>query len=112
MNITQMGFLQKLINILQECEENGLTFSHTHLRLDIEDDESHYLENLSSDKLSNLLNFIDGCGVFKSDEPPPELENLPTSGAHIDYDDGSSVGDHSCTIEIKDGVVTKWEVTK
>jgi len=63
MNNTQMACLQKLINALQECESVGLTFSHTFVRLDVEGDESHYMENLSAEKLSNLLNFIDGCGV-------------------------------------------------
>lgn len=68
MNSTQMACLQKLVNALQECEAVGVSFSHSYLRLDVEDDESHYLENISSQKLSELLNFIDGCGVFGSEE--------------------------------------------
>lgn len=68
MNTTQIACLQKLINTLQECEGNGLTFSHTALRLDVEDDESHYLGYLSAQKLFELLDFIDGCGVFKHKE--------------------------------------------
>ena len=66
MNSTQMACLQKLINALQECENVGISFSHSYLRLDVEYEESHYLENLSANKLSELLNFIDGCGVFSS----------------------------------------------
>ncbi len=110
MNSTQMACLQKLINALQECEGNGLTFSPTSLRLDVEDDESHYLGYLSAQKLFELLDFIDGCGVFKSNESPIEPGNLPTPDVHIGYDNGSRVGDYSCTIEIKGGVVTKWQI--
>lgn len=65
MNSAQMACLQKLINTLQECEGNGLAFSHTHLRLDVEDEESQYLEYLSAQKLFELIDFIDGCGVTK-----------------------------------------------
>ena len=64
MNKEQMAHMQNLVRVLESCEDVGLTFSHTHLRLDVEGDESHYLENLSADKLSALLNFISGCGVF------------------------------------------------
>lgn len=64
MNKEQMVHMQNLVRVLESCEGVGLTFSHTYLRLDVEDDESHYLENLSSEKLSTLLNFITGCGVF------------------------------------------------
>lgn len=110
MNSIQMDCLQKLINALQECESVGVSFSHSYLRLDVEYEESHYLENLSANKLSELLNFIDGCGVFKSNESPVEPENLPTPDVLVGYDDGSRVGDYSCTIEIKDGVVTKWQI--
>lgn len=102
MNSTQIACLQKLVNALQECETVGLSFSHSYLRLDVEDDESHYLENLSANKLSELLNFIDGCGVFKSVEPKSDVL--------VGYDSGSRAGDYSCTIEIKDGVVTKWQI--
>lgn len=65
MNREQMEHMQNLVRVLESCEDVGLTFSHSYLRLDVEDDESHYLENLSADKLAKLLDFIDGCGVFK-----------------------------------------------
>lgn len=122
MNSTQMACLQKLVNALQECEAVGVSFSHSYLRLDVEDDESHYLENISSQKLSELLNFIDGCGVFSSKKVSP-VEVMPddlndttdksfymAQDTGIGYDNGSRVGDYSCTIEIKDGVVTKWQI--
>ena len=110
MNSTQMACLQKLINTLQECEGNGLTFSYASLLINVEDEESHYLEYLSAQKLFELLDFIDGCGDVKYEEPLPELDNLQTPKVYIGYDDGSRVGDHSCRVEIKDGVVTKWQI--
>lgn len=69
MNSTQMACLQKLINTLQECEGNGLTFSYASLLINVEDEESHYLEYLSVQKLFELLDFIDGCGLFKPKSP-------------------------------------------
>lgn len=113
MNSTQMACLQKLINTLQACEGNGLTFSYTSIMLHVEGEESQYLEYLSSQKIFELLDFIDGCGDVKYDEPSPEdLENPQTPETYIGYDDGSRVGDYSCTVEIKDGVLTKWEVNE
>lgn len=112
MNSTQMACLQKLINTLQECEGNGLTFSYASLLINVEDEESHYLEYLSAQKLFELLDFIDGCGDVKYDEAFPELESAQTPDAYIGYDDGSRVGDHSCKVEIKDGVVQSWEIIK
>lgn len=110
MKSTQMACLQKLVNALQECEAVGLTFSHSYLRLDVEDDESHYLENISSEKLSNLLNFIDGCGVFKSDEDSVQLDNPETADVYIGYDDSSRVGDHTAYVEFKNNVLTRIEI--
>lgn len=113
MNSTQIACLQKLINALQECEGNGLTFSYASLLINVEDEESHYLEYLSAQKLFELLDFIDGCGDVKYDDPSPEeLNNLQTPEVYIGYDDGSRVGDHSCRVEIKDGVVQSWEIIK
>lgn len=122
MNSIQMACLQKLINALQECEGNGLTFSPTSLRLDVEDDESHYLGYLSAQKLFELLDFIDGCGVFAPKKVSP-MEVMPNDlndttdksfymaqDTSVGYDNGSRVGDYSCTIEIKGGVVTKWQI--
>lgn len=68
MNTIQMEHMQNLVRVLESCEDVGITFSHSNLRLDVEEDESHYLESLSADKLANLLDFIDGCGVFKPKE--------------------------------------------
>lgn len=122
MNNTQIACLQKLVNALQECESVGVSFSHSYLRLDVEDDESHYLENISSQKLSELLNFIDGCGVFSSKKGslvevgPDDFSDITDKSFYmaqdtsIGYDNGSDVGDLSAYIEIKDGVVTKWQV--
>lgn len=110
MNSTQMACLQKLINTLQECEGNGLTFSYASLLINVEDEESHYLEYLSAQKLFELLDSIDGFGDVEYDKPFPELENLQTPEVYIGYDEGSRVGDHSCTFEIKDGVVRKWQI--
>lgn len=108
MNTTQMACLQKLVNALQECEGNGLTFSYVSLMLNVEDEASQYLEYLSAQKLYELLDFIDGCGDVKK-----KNEDLATDAEYkIFCDEGSRVGDHSCTIEIKDGVVTKWEISK
>lgn len=84
MNSTQIACLQKLVNALQECEDVGLSFSHSYLRLDVEDDESHYLENISSEKLSKLLNFIDGCGAFKSEQTRVDL----SIDSFVGFDDG------------------------
>jgi len=113
MNTAQMDCLQKLINALQACEGNGLTFSYTSLMLDVEDEPSQYLEYLSAQKLFELLDFMDGAGDVEYDDPSPEeLENLQTPHTYIGYDHGSRVGDHSCTIEIKNGVVIKWEIDK
>lgn len=108
MNSTQMACLQKLISALQECEGNGLTFSYTSVMLNVEDEESQYLEYLSAQKLFELLDFIDGCGIVKK-----KNEDLATDAEYqIFCDEGSRVGDHNCTIEIKNGVVTKWEINK
>lgn len=74
MNKEQMVHMQNLVRVLESCEDVGLTFSHTHLRLDVED-ESHYLENLSAEKLSTLLNFISGCGVFFPKEEIVSLDD-------------------------------------
>lgn len=112
MNTTQMGCLQKLINTLQECEGNGLTFSYASLLINVEDEESHYLEYLSAQKLFELLDFIDGCGDVKYDKPPPELENPQTPGVHTGYDNGSRVGDHTAYVEFKNNVLTNIEVVK
>lgn len=106
MNSTQMACLQKLVNALQECEDVGVSFSHSYLRLDVEDDESHYLENISSKKLSELLNFVDGCGVFKTDYERIDL----SIDSFVGFDDGYRVGDYSSYIEIEEGVVKKWDV--
>lgn len=65
MNTAQIACLQKLINTLQECESNGLTFSYASLLINVEDEESHYLECLSAQKLFELVDFIDGCGHIK-----------------------------------------------
>lgn len=108
MNSTQIACLQKLINALQECEGNGLTFSYTSLLINVEDEESQYLEYLSAHKLFDLLDFIEGCGIVKN-----KNEYLATDAEYqIFCDEGSRVGDRSCTIEIKDGIVTKWEIDK
>lgn len=77
MNKEQMAHMQNFVRVLESCEDVGLTFSHTHLRLDVEDDESHYLENLSAEKLSTLLNFISGCGVFF---PKDEIVSVEDNG--------------------------------
>lgn len=106
MNNTQMACLQKLVNVLQECEGNGLTFSYASLMLNVEDDESQYLEYLSAQKLFELVDFIDGCGISKK-----KKEDLVTDTEYeIFCDAGGRVGDNSCTIEVKGGVITKWEV--
>lgn len=122
MNSTQMACLQKLINALQECETVGVSFSHTYLRLDVEYEESHYLENLSSNKLSDLLNFIDGCGVFSPKKvssmkvTPDDLNDTADKSFYmaqdtsVGYDIGKLNGDLSAIIEIKDGIVTKWQI--
>jgi len=113
MNSTQMACLQKLINALQECEGNGLTFSYASLLINVEDEESHYLEYLSAQKLFELTDFIDGCGDVKYDDPSPdELNNIQTPDVYIGYDDGSRVGDYSSYVEVKDGVVQSWEIIK
>lgn len=106
MNSTQMDCLQKLVNILQECEDVGLTFSYASVLINVEDNESHYLETLSSEKLSKLLNFIDGCGVFKTNEPQLELENPQTPETYIGYDDGK-VGFFSLCTEVVNEQVRK-----
>lgn len=103
-----MACLQKLINTLQECEGNGLTFSHTYLRLDVEDDESHYLSHLSAQKLFELLDFIDGCGVFKN-----KNEDIVTDAQYQTFcDDGSRVGDNIAYVEFKNNVLTNIEIIK
>lgn len=112
MNSTQIACLQKLINTLQECEGNGLTFSYASLMINVEDEESHYLEYLSAQKLFELLDFIDGCGDVKYDETFPELDNLQTPCVHIGYDDGSRVGDHTAYVEFKNNVLTNIEIIK
>lgn len=108
MNSTQMACLQKLVNALQECEDVGVSFSHSYLRLDVEDDESHYLENISSKKLSELLNFVDGCGVFKTHYERVDL----SIDSFVGFDDGYRVGDCSSRIETEQGVVKRWGVIK
>ena len=65
MNSIQIACLQKLVNTLQECEGNGLAFSYVSLLINVEGEESHYLEYLSAQKLFELVDFIDGCGVHK-----------------------------------------------
>lgn len=112
MNSTQIACLQKLINTLQECEGNGLTFSYASLLINVEDEESHYLEYLSAQKLFELVNFIDGCGDVKYDSPLHELDNPQTPETYIGYDEGKAGGDYSAYVEIKDGVVESWEIIK
>jgi len=62
MNKEQMEHLQNLVRVLESCEDVGLTFSYASLLINIENEQSQYLEHLSAEKLSELLNFIDGCG--------------------------------------------------
>ncbi len=95
MNSTQMACLQKLINTLQECECNGLTFSYASLMLNVEDEESQYLEYLSAQKLFELLDFIDGCGITKKKNG----DAITDKEYQTFWDDGSRVGDHTAYVD-------------
>lgn len=108
MNSTQMACLQKLINTLQECEGNGLTFSYASLLINVEDEESHYLEYLSAQKLFELLDFIDGCGITKKKNE----DTITDSEYQIFCDDGTRVGDHTAYVEFKNNVLTNIEIVK
>ena len=108
MNSTQMACLQKLINTLQECEGNGLTFSYASLMLNVEDEESQYLEYLSAQKLFEVLDFIDGCGISKKKNE----DAIADKEYQTFSDDGSRVSDHIAYVEFKNNVLTNIEIVK
>lgn len=51
----QLGTLITLKYALGLCEDAGISFSNTSLRIDFEEDSSKYLERLSATKLSSFI---------------------------------------------------------
>lgn len=64
MNSTQICCLEKLVNALQECEGNQLTFSYASLLINVEDGPSHYLEYLSAQKIFELINRFEDDQIY------------------------------------------------